>query len=246
MAQFVPVKLDIASEEYGHWRRDHSAEGTSIPKLFVVRADGETLYAKSGSLKGIELPMMLANALRHSGKILSSKDAIALTEAADNFASLKAEGEIEDAVKALSKVRKIGEPGKIASYSASALRLNQLVAEESTQVSNRLDELGTAVEEGKAEAKLNAILEYLKIRREYGALKMLKPRIAEFQKQFTTKDNGQLTREAKVIDEARAANSKSRMQRATEKLTELIAATEIESVRSAAETALEKLRADED
>ncbi len=91
MAQFVPVKLDVASKEYAQWRQDHPSEGNTIPKLFVVRADGETLYGRSGSLNGSELPNMLTRALQNSGRILNSKEATMLTRAADEFEKFKKE-----------------------------------------------------------------------------------------------------------------------------------------------------------
>lgn len=245
VAQFVPIKLDINSAEYRQWRRDHPVEGNGVPKLFVVRADGETLYGKSGSLTGAELSIMLAGVLRSSGKILSPKEASALVDAAESFAKLKESGEIGNAVKALSRVRKIGEPGSIESYSAPAVALNTLVIETATEVKTQLDQLAEKLEIKDASEKLDAILEFLEIRRNYGALRILKPELAAFQKKHTTKENSQLTREARVIDSARIANSKNKKARAIGKLRELIAESEIDAVKSIAKSTIETLEVDE-
>jgi hypothetical protein len=230
VAQFVPVKLDVASDEYAQWRQDHPSEGNTIPKLFIVRADGETLYGRSGSLKGQDLPNMLTRALQNSGRILNAKEASLLTKAADEFTNLKQENQVEKAIKALGRVRKIGEPGKIPSYSQPASRVNQLAIETATNVKTELDTLAAKMD-GENSDKLNAIMEYLRIKREYGALKLLKPELASFQKIHTGKANSQLTREAKIIDAAKTADSKSKRARALSRLNDLITKSEIEEIK---------------
>lgn len=242
MAQFVPIKLDVSSPEYAQWRRDHTPDGNGIPQLFIVRADGETLYGRSGSLRGPDLPNMLIAALQNSGRILSAREAQSLSEAADKFTQEKEKGNFESAIKAISRVRKIGEPGQIPSYSEPALRVNRLVIETTEEVRNQLKELASQIESDQADAKLKAMLGYLKLRQDFGALKMVKSDLAAFQKKYTAKENKQLAREAKIIVSADQANTKSKKTRAIEALTELINETEIEPVRKEAEKKLSELK----
>ena len=42
-------------------------DGRGIPRIYVVRADGEMLYGAVGSLPGDELPQMLLATLKQSG-----------------------------------------------------------------------------------------------------------------------------------------------------------------------------------
>jgi predicted GTPase len=243
VAQFVPVKLDISSPEYQQWRRDHPAQGNTIPKLFVVRADGETLYGKSGSLTGNDLPLMLSRALQNSGRILTAKEAKLLTDSADEFEKLKQTGEMARAIKTLGRVRKIGEPGKIGSYSAVALRVNELALETAYEAKTQLTQLVMDMD-GDDTKKLAGVLGFLEIKRELGGLRILKTELATFQKQHTTKANSQLMREAKIIDFAKTANSSSKKTRAIERLETLIQSTTIEAVKSTATSALDELKAE--
>ena len=238
----MPIKLDVSSPEYAQWRRDHTPDGNGIPQLFIVRADGETLYGRSGSLRGPDLPNMLIAALQNSGRILSAREAQSLVEAADKFTQEKNKGNYESAIKAISRVRKIGEPGQIQSYSEPALRVNRLVIETADEVRNQLKKLANQIETDHADIKLKAMLGYLKLREDFGALKMVKPDLAAFQKKYTLKDNKQLAREAKIIESANQANTKSKKTRAIATLTELIGETEIEPVRKEAEKKLSALQ----
>jgi hypothetical protein len=242
VAQFVPVKLDIDTDDYRQWRQDHASEGSTIPKLFIVRSDGETLYGKSGSLPGDALPSMLLKALQHSGKIISADEAKTLTIAADRFEELTASGDIPGAIKALSKLNKLGTPGKFPSYATSAVRLNELVLQMADEVTTKLKEMSGKIEQAETSDKLQVILDYLNIRDEYGSLKLIKAELTAFQKQLSSeKEISQLYREAKILDAARTAKSKSAQARAAEKLRDLIAETEIEAVKLAAEKLLKDL-----
>lgn len=247
MAQFVPIKLDVDTEEYAQWRRDHNSEGNSIPKIFIVRGDGETLYGKSGALGGDELPRMLLKALQHSGKILSAKDAEILTAAADQFESLKQAGDIEGAIKSLNKIRKMGEPGKIPSYAASASRINELANQTADELKAKLKEMDTQVAGDDNEQRLQSILHYLRLRREYGGLKLIKSDLSVFQKRVTDDDNlDQIYQAARIMDSAKNAKSKSSRARAADRIRDLISTTQIEEVKSAAEKLLGELETDSD
>lgn len=242
MAQFVPVKLDISTAEYKEWRQDHQYEGKTIPILFVVRADGETLYGKSGSLSGDELPKMLSRALEHSGGILNAKDSETLTTAAANFQKLKDSGEVASAVKALNRVARIGMPGRIPSFAQSALTVNKLATTTGKEILSKLEKCKSGIDSGDTESQLAAILEFLKTRREYGALKIVKTDLGAFLKELgKNKAVTQLLKEAKIIDSAISATSKTAIARAKTKLTALVESTQIEAIKAKAKLTLNGL-----
>ncbi len=242
VAQFVPVKLDVDSDEYRQWRREHPAEGNSIPKLFVVRADGETLYGRSGSLSGDALPEMLIAALENSGRILSAAEVEKIVAAADRFEELQNEGDVSAAIKSLSKIKRIGVAGQIASYAAPASRLNGLVNKMASEVVTKLETLGAELESGEPQENLQLILTFLQLSRDYSGLGLIKPELTAFRKRMTSdKSYSQLLREAKVIDSAKNAKSKSTRTRAITKLTALIESSEFESIRDIATELLAEL-----
>jgi hypothetical protein len=185
---------------------------------------------------------MLLAALQNSGRILSAREAQSLTDAANKFTQEKEKGNFESAIKAISRVRKIGEPGQIPSYSEPALRVNRLVIETADEVRNQLKDFASQIESDQADAKLTAMLGYLALRQDFGALKLVKSDLAAFQKKHTLKENKQLAREAKIIENANQANTKSKKTRAIQTLTELIDQTEIEPVRKEAEKKLSELQ----
>lgn len=208
----------------------------------MVRADGETLYGKSGSLSGDELPRMLTRALEHSGRIINAKESETLVAATEGFRKFKDSDDIAKGVKALNRVSRIGVPGKIPSYARAAVNLNELVLGAKRDVLSKLDECQAGIGSGDVDSQLKGILESLKVRREYGALKILKPVIASFHKELgKNKEVAQLLKEAKVIDTALTATSKTAIVRAKTKLAALIESTGIDAIKASAKSALDRL-----
>ncbi len=109
-----------------------------------------------------------------------------------------------------------------------------------SDVELQLDSLAKEME-GNTSEKLNAILDFLVLKRNYGALKLLKPQLASFQKAHTTKGNRQLAREAKIIDGAKTADSSSKRTRAETRLKTLVEESQIEEVKTIAKQVLDGL-----
>ena len=126
--------------------------------LFVVRADGETLYGKSGSLPGDQLPTMLARALSHSGQILGDREMKLVATASQKFNDLKAKGDIEGAIKAVAKLKKLGTPGQIKSYATAVVELNEGVNELINGTIADLAKIQSDLEDIDQEVQLDAYL----------------------------------------------------------------------------------------
>ena len=246
-AQFVPVKLDVNSTEFRTWSRDLKATGDTggVPVVYVVRADGETMYGQGGGISDNNLKKLLMTSLKTSGRILSVKEAAMLDSAADKFESLQAAGDISDAVKAINKVKRIGVPGQIPSYADSASKVNELVGTTATETTAKLEELRGVIESGETAEKLEAIVAGMNLGSDYGSLKVLKPDFAKFKKELSkNKEIAQLVKDAKVINYALSASSNSAKKRAAEKLQALIDSTKIEAVKALAQTTLDGLKAE--
>ncbi len=242
MAQFVPVKLDVSSDEFRQWERDHPSEGNSIPKLYIIRADGESLYAKSGSLTGDALPEMLATALESSGRVLNEAEAERLLDVFAEFKALKEENNISRAIKSLNKLKKLGYPGQIDSFASAAIEFNQLVTEMAEDYRSQLAELNENLISDDKSQQLTSIIKYLHLRRKLTGFKLLKSDLVAFQKQLSRgSELRQLTREAKIIDAAIIAKSDSSKARTQTKLRDLVENTKLDAVKKLGEKTLLEL-----
>lgn len=243
-AQFVPVKLDVNSNEFRSWSKDlkETSKGTGVPYIYVVRSDGETLYGGGGALPGDKLGMMLASTLQNSGRVLSAKEVDTLGTVVERYESSIEAGDIAGAVKALNKTGRMGVPGQIASYAKAANKVNELAKTAATEVVAKLEELGGSIESSETGDQLTAILASQKLESDYGSLKILKPEFSKFKKALgKNKEISQLVKEAKIISAANSASSKTAKKRALEKLQQLIDSTEIDAVKTTAKSALEEL-----
>lgn len=245
VAQFVPIKLDVASPEFREWERAHPSEGRSIPIIYVVRADGETLYAKSGSLQGDALPELLVRALDSSGRVLTEAEVNKISTVTADFKERQENDDISGAIKSLNKLKRIGIPGAINSYASSASELNQLVNELAQGYKTQLAELDQALKGDVEEDRLTAIVKFLQLRRNLTGFKLVKEDIAAFQKQLSRgAEMRQLSKEVKIIDAATIAKSKSSKERTLAKLRELVDLTENPVVKDYAAKTLAKLESD--
>lgn len=96
VGQFVPLKLVTdGNREWSKWARQYPVEGNGIPRLYVVRADGEQLYARVGSLRGDALPQMLFTTLQRAGRSFNDAETALLkssVEAAEKAMAAKNNG----------------------------------------------------------------------------------------------------------------------------------------------------------
>ena len=209
MAQFVPIKLDVASDEYREWSREHPSEGNGIPKVYIVRADGETLYAKSGSLSEIELGQLLSTSLAAGGRILNEKEAALLIEVNDEMTSLREQGKVAESIKLLRKLRKFGSPDKIGSYAspvkAISLQLESLTAEGNEALGRIIHSLENAQEE---KDRIAAIVDLLSAQDRFSELPTLKDAFSSVNRTITRdRDLRALLKGIKEIERAARAST---------------------------------------
>ena len=243
-AQFVPVKLDIGSPAYRNWRKDLELTGksNSYPYVFIVRSDGETIYGNGGLTAQTKLIPLMETALQTSGRILNAREAETLSGSAERFVNLSGSGDIVGAIKAINKAGRVGVPGQIPSFAQSAMEVNKLVKDMATEVMTKLEELDGTIESSQSTERVDAVLASLKLASDYGGLKVLKPEFKEFKKKLgKNKEISQIVKEAKIINSAVTATSKTAAKRGMEKLKELIDATEIDEIKTAAQAALDDL-----
>jgi len=243
-AQFVPVKLDIGSPAYRKWRKDLKMTGKvrTYPYVFIVRSDGETLFGNGGLTSKTPLIPLMESALQTSGQSISAREAETLSTSAERFVSMSGSGDIAGAIKAINRANRIGVPGEIPSFAESAIKLNKLVKEVATEVLADLEELESKIESSSTAERLDAVLASMKLTSAYGGLKILKPAFGKFRRKLSSnKEISQLVKEARVINSAVTAKTKSSTKRALDKLEALIESTEIEEIKTVAQATLDDL-----
>lgn len=166
VGQFVPLKVISKGDQWQQWTRKYKREGSGIPIIYVVRADGEQLYGKSGALSGDALPQMLASVSQQSGRVLSESESRLLEECNEAAESALSQDVYLEAAAALAPVAKIGTLGALQSYAAPAIKSDELantVLEQSqsalNEVEEKLDDPATV---------FDAVVELTKIR-EFGS-----------------------------------------------------------------------------
>ena len=126
MGQFVPLKVISKGDQWQQWASKFKAEGRGIPKIYVVRADGEQLYGKSGALTGDALPQMLASVSQKSGRVFSESECLLLEECNEAAEHALNEDIYLDAAAALAPAAKLGTLGGLQSFAAPAVKSNEL------------------------------------------------------------------------------------------------------------------------
>jgi hypothetical protein len=118
LAQYVPLELNTAEPEFSAWSRKFPSEGNGIPKVYVVRADGEVLYGKSGTPD--ELPKFLVAYRKQAGAILTAKQMKDLTAGLEKAKKAQADGDMATAMK------EIGKFAAVNSYAAVVMEGKEL------------------------------------------------------------------------------------------------------------------------
>ena len=199
---FIPLKIETNGDQWGKWATRYQHEGNSIPIVFVVRADGQQLYGKSGSLPGPELPLMINQVLGQAGTIYSDQQLDLLKTSLDKAKGSLAGGDTAGAVRELGRISKLGALGSLGSYAQAALDADAFAKQ---LIEQGRAALTAANEKLAAEAtRFEGALALAETKRIYSALPPLKNEIAAAANAARTKpDLRDTVRLAEQLDEAR-------------------------------------------
>lgn len=137
LAQFIPLEMTANEAPWQTWARRFQGEGNTVPIVYIIRSDGEKLYARSGGLPGDELPRLLVQSLAKSGKILPEAPLKKLIAAVEKAEAAYEAGQIGEAVALLAPYAEVG------SYAESAKKAEELakkIADEGAAKVSRADE----------------------------------------------------------------------------------------------------------
>ena len=192
-------------QTWNDWSRKYRSEGTGIPKVYVVRADGKQLYGKSGAPRA--LPQFLALYLRASGRIPSRAELIRLLRSLKTVQTAIKEGDTRKATQILSSRKTAGM------YAESALALQKLEATLTVQGKAALTAAQKKIE--NSETAFTGMLALVAVERNYGRLRALRKPISvavkTVRKDITLRA---LLKTAKLVDRAREYESQKKMKQA--------------------------------
>jgi hypothetical protein len=140
VVQFVPLKVETDGEDWGKWASEYPHEGNSIPIIYIIRADGQRMYGRSGGLPGDALPQLMTQQLAQAGRIFNDHEFALLEKSLAAANKAIADGDIHAAVKTITGIRKLGPPGNLGSFAKAAVEADALVKKLTEQGKTRLDE----------------------------------------------------------------------------------------------------------
>lgn len=197
MAQFVPLKVDVSTSEYQALARKHTSEGNTIPKIYLIRADGTKLYAKSGSLSGDQLPTLMVAAIREMGRPLAVGEIKILEEINKTISSAIEKDEFKTVAVQFNKLKKLGTPGAVDSFAKSAIENNQLAAKFTDKVNALIKEYSSGLD---SENNLISAIKALMLKNDVGSMSTLRTSLNELEKQVRSSlKNGQSFTEVKSV-----------------------------------------------
>ena len=125
--QFVPLKLTTdGNAEWSKWSRQYPHQGRTVPIVYVIRADGEKLYASSGGLEGRALPRMLLTSLQQAGRTFNDVETNLLAKAVSEAERALKSDDLIGAATAFKSLKSLGNLGDLKSYSELAMQASQL------------------------------------------------------------------------------------------------------------------------
>ena len=224
-SQFVTVKMATNTPEWREFHRDFKGSfngSVSIPFIYVVRSDGESLFAGKGTVTVAEMGKLLHQSLSQSGKYFSEQEIKRLTETVQTMTELRDEGETAKSISLLRKVSKLGPPGAIPSYAKPAEQLNSLVNEMVEEGRSRLTPIEESLKVAKdfdEAQKLKLISDFLEVSEQYQGLKPLRTDFVRIKKTMRSEDDfRELQKGQETIQKTESAKSKSSIERAIEKV----------------------------
>jgi hypothetical protein len=205
--QFVPLKVETNGDQWAQWRSKYQAEGNGIPIVYVIRADGQQMYGRSGN-PGDALPVLMAEQLAQAGRVLSDQESTLLRDALQAAKAALGKDDPHAAVKALSRVKKLGTPGSLGSFARAALELDQLVEQLTQQGKTQLDQAQQTLsggDHGYPDAAFEALLSLVAAKRIYGTLPALSKDLTAAVRQINRDSSlRDYLKQAEALDRARA------------------------------------------
>ena len=245
VAQFVPIKIDTSTPQFQQWEREHRSGARGIPIIYAVRADGETIYAKSGAPQGDGLPKLLIQFLKQSGTIYSNDQLKVIYEAKQEFEKQLESKDTRAAIDSLKSLKKIGVTGNLGSYAKELIEFDKAIETLVENAKKRITELQTKIIEKQYsdEQAVELMLEYNDVTTAFRGFDPLSDAVKEIQGVLRQDDGlGDLAKDLMVIERAKNANSRSSKQRVLQQLRDINNRSENEHIKTVVSNSIKELQ----
>ena len=197
LAAYIPLKIDTDGPDWGTFSQRYRTQGNTIPKLFVIRSDGEQIYGECGSHAGAQLPTVLGQALTQCGAILTDQQVLQAENTLLKVNKLLSEERTDEAIAALvPALENYGGSYAMASQEVAKLG-KEMVARGQKALSDAEQKLSIE------DVALEGAIELVSTNRTYVRLPemnlALRDAMRKYRKEETTKE---LLRQAEQFDKA--------------------------------------------
>jgi hypothetical protein len=247
VSQYVNLSIDVDGPDWASWTKKYGAPaGTTLPFVYVLRADGEKLFSHSGIMQGEEIRMVLLNQAASAGRTLSPKEAAVVQKALEEAKRAHEKGDAGEAVKSLLPLKKLGLLGTVNSYAKPAVDANQFIGELTKEGKAMLKEADAKLSSG--DPTFAGALAYVKAKRVFTPLTTLKTELAAASRKYERmRDLADTLRQAEAVDRAQAlAASPHGKGKAAEAFQRIVSAYPDTDAAKAAAEELKKLGGDSD
>lgn len=223
MVQFVPLKVDTDGANWGQWARKYAPEGNGIPIIYVIRADGQKMYGKSGAMNGDVLPKFMTLTLTQAGRIFNEKEFALLEKTVEAAKKSLDAGDTAAAVKSVAMLGKLGPLGNIGSHAKAAVEADALVKKLTEQGKAKLEESRQKISAGSP--PFEAVVSLVETHRVYLPLPELKSDLTAAMRELN-KDAAlrEASEQAQALERAMALlETPSAKSRATGALKQIVA-----------------------
>lgn len=205
-AQFVLLKLETGpNPHWAAWSKAFPTTGSGIPKVYVVRADGEMLYGKSGA--PADLAGFLKRQLAGTGRVLSVKELQELARAVKLVQRAVKRGEPAEAIELL------GRHDVSDCYAAPAMALQQINRQLTEKATAQLKQAREDLQSEKN--AFDAALSLVELERDYGGLAGFNDELEDALAEFRANEKTQpLLEQAGQFESARRLEADRRWKEA--------------------------------
>jgi hypothetical protein len=219
---FVPLKLDVNSDQWKSFRKTYKHDGGSTPYVFIVRADGQKLYGSGKRVSAEQLYSIVEDSISKAGRVFSAAQASALGAAAESARGQLDGGNLEGAIKTLMSLKKIGMPGQLNSFSAAAIAADEVAERTDAEVAAQLEAIKTELE--NEETAPDAAVKMASAIKEVVRWLPRKGELAQLKKQFKKNpQHASLLAQAILYEEMSAARRQANLTKLVSRYRELVA-----------------------
>ena len=173
VSQYVNLSIDVDKPEWDAFRQKYGdAGGSTLPFVYILRADGEKISVRSGYMTPPEVLTFVTKDAVKAGRGLTTKEFAQVEKALVAAKQADEKGDVAAGLKAFTGVRKLGVMGDKKCYAKPVVEANRLVDGWTEKGKASLKEAEDQLTSG--EPTLDAAIAYVQAKSTFSQLPSLK------------------------------------------------------------------------